>query len=58
VISDQSQEQHKSLIYILPVTGGTPRRITQLAPSYWHGWSPDGKTLAQLSQLEGYLIAK
>ena len=42
VISDQSQEQRKSLIYILPVSGGTPRRITQLAPSYWHGWSPDG----------------
>jgi TolB protein len=46
VISDQSQEPHKSLIYILPFAGGTPRRITQNSPSYWHGWSPDGKTLA------------
>ena len=53
VISDQSQEQHKSLIYILPVTGGAPRRITQLAPSYWHGWSPDGKTLAYCGERNG-----
>src|SRR3984957_1738102 len=45
-ISDQSQGDHQSVIYLLPITGGTPRRITQKSPSYWHGWSPDGKTLA------------
>jgi Tol biopolymer transport system component len=45
VISDQSQEDHKSSIYILPINGGTPKRITKLSPSYWHAWSPDGKTL-------------
>lgn len=45
-ISDSSQEQHKSIIYIVPIGGGTPRRVTQASPSYWHGWSPDGKTLA------------
>jgi len=50
VISDQSQEEHRSLIYIVPIGGGTPRRITQKAPSYWHGWSPDGKTLAFVGQ--------
>jgi Tol biopolymer transport system component len=50
VISDQSQEEHRSLIYIVPVGGGTPRRITQKSPSYWHGWSPDGKTLAFVGQ--------
>jgi len=33
-------------IYLLPFEGGTPRQITQQAPSYYHGWSPDGKTLA------------
>jgi dipeptidyl aminopeptidase/acylaminoacyl peptidase len=44
-ISDQSQEQRRSMIYVLPIAGGTPRRITPLSPSYWHGWSPDGKTL-------------
>jgi Tol biopolymer transport system component len=45
-ISDQSQDDHESLIYTLPAEGGTPRRVTPRAPSYWHGWSPDGETLA------------
>jgi len=49
-ISDQSQEEHRSLVYIVPIGGGTPRRITQKSPSYWHGWSPDGKTLAFVGQ--------
>ncbi len=52
-ISDQSQEQRRSLIYVVPIEGGTPRRITQLAPSYWHGWSPDGKTLAYCAERNG-----
>ncbi|MEY2429247.1 MAG: TolB protein, partial [Verrucomicrobiota bacterium] len=51
-ISDQSQER-RSLIYILPSSGGTPRRITQLGPSYWHGWSPDGQTLAYCAERNG-----
>src|SRR5712664_3355850 len=50
VISDQSQEEHRSLVYIVPIGGGTPRRITQKSPSYWHGWSRDGKTLAFVGQ--------
>ncbi|MEH6833109.1 MULTISPECIES: TolB family protein [Falsihalocynthiibacter] len=45
VMSD-STEEGSSVIYTLPITGGTPTRITPLAPSYWHGWSPDGATLA------------
>ena len=53
VVSDNSQENHESLIYILPIEGGTPRRITKNAPSYWHGWSPDGKTLAFVGQRNG-----
>ncbi|MGB7846259.1 MAG: hypothetical protein WBL63_11635 [Candidatus Acidiferrum sp.] len=53
VISDQSQEEHNSLVYLLPITGGAPRRITKNAPSYWHGWSPDGKTLAFVGQRDG-----
>jgi len=50
-ISDESQGD-KSLIYVLPATGGTPRLITPNGPSYWHGWSPDGKTLAFTGQRE------
>jgi Tol biopolymer transport system component len=49
-ISDNSQGDHNSLVYIVPTSGGTPRRITQKSPSYWHGWSPDGKTLAFVGQ--------
>ena len=52
VISDQSQERN-SVIYVLPIGGGTPRRITKFSPSYWHGWSPDGKTLAYCAQRNG-----
>lgn len=52
-ISDNSQEDHESLVYIVPIGGGTPRRITQKSPSYWHGWSPDGKTLAFVGQRNG-----
>jgi TolB protein len=52
-ISDNSQDDHNSLVYIVPITGGAPRRITQKSPSYWHGWSPDGKTLAFVGQRNG-----
>ncbi len=43
--SDNSQEDKHSLVYTMPLSGGTPKRITKESPSYWHGWSPDGKTL-------------
>ncbi len=33
-------------MYVLPSTGGTPKQVTQLTPSYYHGWSPDGRWLA------------
>lgn len=36
----------KSAIYVLPAEGGTLRLVTQNLPSYWHGWSPDGKNFA------------
>ena len=52
-ISDQSQEKGRSLIYTLPIAGGTPRQITPTGPSYWHGWSPDGKTLAFCGERDG-----
>ena len=60
-ISDNSQETrspdgklaHDSLVYVVPIDGGAPRQITKTGPSYWHGWSPDGKTLAFVGQRNG-----
>jgi len=47
VISNEPTEDwQSSSVYLLPIGGGTPKRITTKAPSFWHGWSPDGKTLA------------
>ena len=51
-ISDQSKGG-KSLIYTLPIAGGTPKPITINGPSYWHGWSVNGKTLAFCGQHDG-----
>jgi Tol biopolymer transport system component len=44
-ISDKV-EFGRSAIYVLPARGGTPKLVTENLPSYWHGWSPDGKTFA------------
>ena len=44
-MSDQSQADHRSTIYTMPVAGGIPKKITALSPSYLHGWSPDAKYL-------------
>jgi len=45
-ISHHSKDDdNQSIIYTLPVNGGTPRKITDKGPSYLHGWSPDGKYL-------------
>ena len=52
-VSDQSQADRKSRIYTLPIAGGTPKLITEAAPSYWHGWSPDGRTLAYCAERNG-----
>lgn len=40
-------------IFTLPISGGTPKQITQETPSYFHGWSPDGQTLAFCGQRGG-----
>jgi Tol biopolymer transport system component len=52
-ISDQSQQDRRSRVYVIPISGGTPRLITENAPSYWHGWSPDGKMLVFCGERNG-----
>lgn len=39
-------EPWASRVYVLPIDGGAPRLVTDNAPSYLHGWSPDGQALA------------
>lgn len=43
----------RSVVYVLPSTGGTPRRVTARSPSYLHGWSPDGKFLVYTGERGG-----
>ena len=45
--------QRPSLVYTVPVTGGAAKRLTDRGPSYFHGWSPDGKTLAYCAERNG-----
>jgi WD40 repeat protein len=52
-ISDGTQGDRQSRIYLVPISGGTARQMTPLGPSYWHGWSPDGKTLAYCAERNG-----
>lgn len=53
-ISNGAAENHgQSVIYTVPVTGGTPKKITPLGPSYLHGWSPNGKTLTYCAERNG-----
>ncbi len=30
--------------------GGEPKLLVKAQPSYWHGWSPDGKTIAYCAE--------
>jgi WD40 repeat protein len=52
VISNHGKDG-KSYIYVLPINGGKPKQITFNGPSYWHGWSPDGKTLTYCAERNG-----
>lgn len=53
-ISHHTGEDRKSVVYTMPITGGTPKAITTLdAHSYFHGWSPDDKYLIYTAQRNG-----
>jgi TolB protein len=42
-----------SQVYVVSAAGGEPRKVTDEAPSYWHGWSPDGRTLVYCAERDG-----
>lgn len=43
----------KSMIYVIPSTGGIPDQVTTKGPSYLHGWSPDNKWLTYTGRRNG-----
>jgi TolB protein len=62
-ISHHPEESNgQSVVYSLPVEGGTPKRITEKSPSYFHGWSPDNQFMLFTGQRNGdfdiYKISK
>jgi TolB protein len=52
-VSHHTQEDSHSRIYIVPFKGGNPVLLTPIGPSYLHGWSPDGNTLAYCAERNG-----
>jgi TolB protein len=39
-----------STVYVLPLSGGTPKLVTEQTPSYLHGWNPNGKEVVFVGQ--------
>ncbi|MDR2514888.1 MAG: hypothetical protein LBD02_06745 [Christensenellaceae bacterium] len=52
-ISAGTAEVRSSRVWVVPLSGGEPRLITEKMPSYLHGISPDGKTLAYCAERNG-----
>jgi Tol biopolymer transport system component len=52
-ISSHLGKDFHSIVYTVPVTGGQPKQITPVGPSYLHGWSEDGRYLVYTGQRNG-----
>ena len=39
-----------SSVYVLPLSGGEPRLLTEQTPSYWHGWNPNNREVCFVAQ--------
>ncbi len=53
-ITDPEQDWLASSIYVMPMEGSSaPVKVTSKAPSFWHGWSPDGGTLVYTALRDG-----
>lgn len=53
-ISHHSEDHDgQSIIYVMPIEGGTPTLVTDLGPSYLHGWSAGDDTLTYTGQRNG-----
>ena len=49
-LSSGVEELGGSIVYTVPITGGTPKQITPRGPSCLHSWSPDRKNLIYTAQ--------
>lgn len=53
IILSSHHEGEGSQIYVMPVAGGEPVKVSPQAPSWWHGVSPDGRVLAYVAARGG-----
>ncbi len=53
IVLSSHHEGVGSQIYAMPVAGGALRKVSPAAPSWWHGWSPDGARLAYVAARGG-----
>lgn len=53
VISASSPSSRQSQIHVAGIDGSNARLIVEAAPSYYHGWSPNGKMLAFVANRKG-----
>jgi TolB protein len=53
ISNNSAEDSGASIVYTVPVGGGTPKRITAKGPSYLHGWSPDRRWLVFTGQRNG-----
>ena len=55
-----SWDTMESALYVMPVAGGEPKKVSSDPICFWHGWSMDGKSLAytgvQKDNLDIYTI--
>ncbi|HYO24255.1 MAG TPA: hypothetical protein VEQ85_04835, partial [Lacipirellulaceae bacterium] len=50
-----AEDGGRSNVFVVPVGGGEPRRVTGAGPSYLHGWSPDGREVLYTGDRDGAL---
>lgn len=53
IILSSHHEGKGSEVYLMPAGGGPLRKVSPEAPSWWHGVSPDGRTLAYVAARGG-----
>jgi TolB protein len=53
-ISCSAPSSRQSQVYTVAADGSNLKQVVSKAPSYFHGWSPDGKYLAFVGQRNGH----